>query len=212
MSSGNVRRAVSVRLRNVLKVPALYRLLNHLIGGPPGRDAFARDHIRAKEGHRILDMGCGPADIVPHLPRVEYVGFDLNPEYIATATKNYGDRGRFYCQKVSEETIGNHRDCDVVLAIAILHHLDDGEAEHLFRLADASLKPGGRLVTLDCCYQDGQSPVARFLISRDRGEHVREESGYVALAKRVFPNVKATVRHDLMRIPYTHVILECEKT
>jgi SAM-dependent methyltransferase len=205
------RARVARRIRDVLKVPVLYRLLSYGLGGPDRRDAFSREHIRAREGDKVLDIGCGPADILPHLPRVDYVGFDLNPDYIETAKKNYSDRGRFYCRQISEETLDTHTDCDVVLASGVLHHLSDSEAEALFKLAYAALKPGGRLVTLDACWVTGQSRIAQFLISRDRGEHVRDEVGYTQIAKRVFSCVGATVRHDLLRIPYTHVLLECEK-
>jgi hypothetical protein len=66
-------------------------------------------------------------------------------------------------------------------------------------------------VTIDPVFIAGQNPVARLLVSRDRGEHVRDVEGYVRIAERVFADVRATVRGDLMRVPYTHVVLECEK-
>jgi SAM-dependent methyltransferase len=200
------------RLYSALAVPLVYRICGYLMVPPAGRATLAREHIRAKDGQRLLDIGCGPADLFPHLPRVDYTGFDVNPAYIETATRNYGsERARFYCKRVSDETLAEHSEFDVVLGIAILHHLDDAESEHLFRLAWSALKPGGRLVTLDCALTPDQSRIARFLVSRDRGEHVREPRGYTSIAERVFPSVKATVREDLMRVPYTHVILECEK-
>ena len=88
---------------------------------------------------------------------------------------------------------------------------DDDEADKLFRLAHAALVPGGRLVTLDGVLIPHQNRVARFLVSRDRGEHVREEAGYRRIADKTFTKVKPSVRSDLLGIPYTHLILECEK-
>jgi len=195
-------------------MPFVYRTFARLMAGDAARIIFAEEHIRARDNERLLDIGCGPADIFPHLPRVDYTGFDANPDYIATATRNYGcDRARFYCQRVNDEVpaTGTRREFDIVLASAILHHLDDAEAEHLFRVAHAALKPEGRLVTLDCVYAPGQSPIARYLISRDRGQHVRDARGYLDIASRVFSRVVPIVRHDLMRIPYTHLILDCTK-
>ena len=193
-----------------LGVPVVYRAWGRLVGGND-RGRFAREYVRAKEGQRVLDIGCGPADIVQYLPKVDYTGFDSNPDYIATATRNYGDRGRFYCQRVSEESLAANEGYDIVLAVGVLHHLDDAEAEHLFRLAHAALVPGGRLVTLDGVLVKGQNPIAKLVISRDRGEHVRDERGYRRIAERVFSTITATVRHDLLMIPYSHLILECEK-
>ena len=199
--------------RRVLAVPLAYRAFSALVGGAAGRDVFVRDHVRARPGDRVLDVGCGPADIVGHLPDVDYTGFDMSAEYIATAKKSWGRRrARFYQKRVSEESLAEHSGFDVVLAIGLLHHLDDLEAAHLLELARAALVPGGRLVTLDGVFTRSQSAAARYLISRDRGRYVRDERGYLALAERVFPRVIPTVRSDLMRIPYTHLILECEKT
>lgn len=197
--------------QKILAVPIVYRTWGWVIGGVPGRERFAREHIRAKAGDRVLDIGCGPADILSHLPAVAYTGFDGNPEYIENAKRTHGDRGTFYCKLVSEESLAGGEKFDIVLAIGVVHHLEDAEAEHLHRLAHGALVPGGRLITVDPVFVDGQSRIARFLISRDRGEHVRNEDAYVALARRVFSKVTPVVRHDTLRIPYTNLVLECER-
>ncbi len=200
------------RIRDrALAVPGAYGLFKKLIGAGKDRSVFAREHVRAKDGDRVLDIGCGTADVLSFLPRVEYTGFDPSAEYIATATARYGDRAKFYCQRVSEQSLVVHHDFDIVLAQGVLHHLDDAEARRLFRLAHAALKPGGRLVTLDGVYVPGQSRVARLLLSRDRGKFVRHEQGYRELAEGVFDDVGSAVRHDLLNIPYTLLVLDCTK-
>ena len=194
-----------------LAIPAIYRGWSSFIrGNDPS--SFARDHVRAEPGQRVLDIGCGPADILEYLPDVAYTGFDANAEYIATATKHHGDRGRFLCQRVDEAALASEPGFDVVLAVGVVHHLDDADAERLFRLASAALVPGGRLVTLDAVYIEGQNRIARLLISRDRGQYVRTERGYLDIAGRVFERTRPVIRTDMLRIPYTHLILECEKT
>lgn len=199
-------------LHRVLAVPAVYRIWSNLISPRDGRKAFADEYIRPNAGDRVLDIGCGPADIFPWLGAVEYVGFDSNPEYIATATANYGARASFRCQRVSEETLADEPSFDIVLAQGIVHHLDDAEATHLFDVAHRALRVGGRLVTIDPAFVDGQSPLAKMVVARDRGEHVRHFQSYVDLASRRFSEIRAEVRHDLVRIPYTHAILSCTKT
>ncbi|OQW90969.1 MAG: hypothetical protein BWK78_05800, partial [Thiotrichaceae bacterium IS1] len=83
------------------------------------------------------------------------------------------------------------------------------EALQLFRLAQSALKPEGRLITLDGVYTNDQSRLARWIISKDRGQFVRTEEGYSLLARQVFSNNQIVIRHDLLWIPYTHIIMEC---
>ena len=100
---------------------------------------------------------------------------------------------------------------DLVLAFGLLHHLNDDEADALFRLAAEALKPGGKLITIDPVYADGQSALARWIISKDRGQNIRSPESYTQLAKPQFEQLTATVRQDMLHIPYSHMILECEK-
>ena len=100
---------------------------------------------------------------------------------------------------------------DLVMANGVLHHLNDREALHLLTLSREALKPGGRLVTRDGCFEDDQSAVARFLLKGDRGRFVRTRDGYQRLFDQVFPESKATVRRDMMRVPYSLIIFQCLK-
>lgn len=197
-------------IRSVLSNPIVYRLFGQMIRKTSGgRTAFLKEYVRPKTGDRILDIGCGPGDIVKYLPDVKYVGFDASKDYINAARSRYGDRATFICEQVSTKTLEEHSSFDIVTAMGILHHLDEAEALQLFHLAQAALKPGGRLVTIDPCFVEKQSPFARYIISKDRGQHVRTQEGYLALASQVFSTTAVSIRHDLLRIPYTHIILEC---
>jgi hypothetical protein len=84
--------------------------------------------------------------------------------------------------------------------------LNEEEAIALFEVAKSVLKPGGRLITFDGCYREGQSRIARFILSQDRGRFVRTKEEYERLAKRVFSQVQLDIYDDLARIPYTHII------
>jgi predicted TPR repeat methyltransferase len=145
------------------------------------------------------------------MPLVDYVGFDMSARYIRAAQRRYSDRGRFECKKVTRDAIDDIGGFDLVLATGVLHHLTDAEAIELFALADASMKSTGRLVTFDGCFVAEQSRLSRYIVARDRGQYVRTNWEYERLARAVFQNVKATVRHDLLNIPYAHLILECRK-
>src|SRR5215813_10297923 len=53
-----------------LKVPFLYNLFQTVIGGNALRRSFIDTHVRAKAGDKVIDIGCGPAQILPWLPDV----------------------------------------------------------------------------------------------------------------------------------------------
>ena len=145
-------------------------------------------------------LDCLPQD-------VEYVGCDVSPRYINHAVRTYGHRGEFICKGVRE--LPEFGKFDIVLATAVLHHLNDQEADLLFKTSARQLKPGGYLVTLDNAYVNGQSRIARWLISLDRGIHTRTPGGYQDLARPYFSMVEGAIRHDLLRVPYTHFIMQC---
>ena len=195
-------------IRSVLALPQAYQLFWTVIGGPHRSKILVDQYIRPRAGDRILEIGCGPGTIVPYLPESEYVGFDMSPSYIAQAQKRF-PRSRFVCERVSEYTLKERSYFDIVLALGIVHHLADAEAKQLFQIAHDALKPAGKLVTLDGVWNEGQSSAARALLARDRGQYVRDERGYVGIASKVFDNIKVSIRHDLLRIPYTHIIMEC---
>jgi SAM-dependent methyltransferase len=202
------------RIRSVLARPWAYQLFFNVIGAPERSRILVRDYIRPRAGDRILEIGCGPGTIVPYLPDAEYVGFDLSGPYVEQARKKFQQkypRVKFFCERVSEYTLPQQNQFDVVLALGILHHLDDSEAQHLFAIAHAALKPGGKLVTLDGVWTNNQSRAARYLLARDRGQYVRTQEQYVHLASKIFSRITPTVCHDLLRIPYTHIILECKR-
>ena len=196
-------------LRAVLSSAGVYNLFQHAVGAERARREFVHKYVRPQAGDRVLDIGCGTGEILEHLPATEYFGFDASQEYIDSASARFGSRGRFACETVTSKTLQTLAAFDIVLAVGILHHLDDHEAIALLTLAKNALVPGGRLITLDVCYVEGQSPIARFIISRDRGQNVRNNAGYEGLARAVFVRVEGVVRHDLARVPLTHLIMEC---
>lgn len=195
--------------RALLARASVYSLFRKLVGRDAARLAYAREHLRLEPGQRVLDIGCGTGDILEFLPPVRYVGYDASARYIERARRRFGERGEFHCRAVDDGLPLAAGSFDLVIAHGVLHHLDDGAARTLLRVARRALRPGGRLVTFDGCFTDGQSLAARLFLSLDRGRHVRARDAYERLARSEFDHVKSFVRHDFIRLPYTHLIMEC---
>ncbi len=183
--------------------------MQRLSGAINFRSRFVREHLRARQGDRVLDIGCGPAELLEDLPEGSYVGIDSNCRYIEAARERHGDRGEFHCVDVREADVGEG-EFDLVTAVGVLHHLDDAGAIRLFDVAARALRPDGRLVTIDPAYTPDQGRLARRLIGMDRGACVRTLDGYTELGEQCFEHVSGVVREDLLRTPWTHGILECE--
>lgn len=200
---------ITTGFRAILGHPQVYNFSQWLVGSTKLRDEMVRTYIRPHAGMRILDLGCGPGNLILHLPAVEYVGIDLSEDYIRQATRRFGKRATFHVGHAERAAWVADERFDVVLAVGLLHHLNDVDATPLMTVARAALRGGGRVLTVDPCFAAGQSGFARWLASKDRGQNVRTERGYRDLAERHFTHVKSTVRHDMYRIPYTHCVLEC---
>jgi len=170
---------------------------------------YVKEYLRLKEGERVLDIGCGTADILEYLPPVEYVGFDMNPYYINWAWEKFGDRGLFICRRVGKDIVEEFSNFDLVMANGVIHYLADADAEELFITARMALKQSGRLVTIDPCFVEGPSLITRCIFSLDRGHFIRNQEQYIKLASLVFPVVRETIRQDISRLPFTHIIMEC---
>ena len=195
-------------IRSVLAIPAVYSLWWKMVGGPAWAKVLVNEYVQSGPGARILEIGCGPGTTAGYLPNCEYVGFDISSKYIEMARKRF-PHAQFFCERVGQFSLAKPQSFDTVLALGIVHHLDDEEARQLFQIAYDALKSGGKLITFDGVWIDGQSAAARWLLARDRGEYVRNEREYMKIASQVFKKVRPSVRHDLLRIPYTHLILEC---
>lgn len=200
---------MSLDPRQLLSHSALYRGFQARLRSENTPARIRDEVLKIEPGQRILDIGCGPAEILAHLPNnIDYHGFDVEQNYIRTARARYGDRGSFAVRAVTPDAVNDIGTFDVVMSLAVLHHLSDEEADTLFAAAAKVLRPGGRVVTLDCAYVKGQNTIAYLLAAIDRGRHVRTPEQYASLARRHFQNVSSTILHDLIAVPYTHCILE----
>jgi cyclopropane fatty-acyl-phospholipid synthase-like methyltransferase len=201
----------STGLRGLLRIPALYQTAQDLLGARQFQRRFVDDWLGLAPGMRVLDIGCGPAAILDHVPPgVEYHGFDDNPDYIRAAQQRFGDRGTFWTAPVSLDAVPSDARFDRVIAVGVIHHLDDGLAATLLALARRALAPTGILVTYDPCFHQGQGRLARFLAAHDRGKHVRDHERYGELAGQQFSHCEAQILEGHLRIPYSATLLQCQ--
>jgi SAM-dependent methyltransferase len=196
-------------MKSLLNLPWLYKSFQVAIGAAKFRTELLSAHVRCQPGDRILDIGCGTADIRAGLGDVSYVGFDPSPKYIETARKSFP--GSTFHVGSLEKPPALDSNFDIALAVGVLHHINDELASRLFGLASTQLRPSGRLVTADPVL--AKSPgngIANFLVRSDRGQHVRTQAEYERLALASFTgSVVSVFRSNLLRLPYNHCVLVC---
>ena len=78
-----------------LNVPFVYNAFSAAVGANALRRKLIQNHVRAKPGDKVIDIGCGSAQALHWLPEVQYIGLDINPDYIAFARRTYGSQGNF---------------------------------------------------------------------------------------------------------------------
>lgn len=198
-------------LKNILSISRVYQFLMNFLTNDQRYAAFVSEYICPQKGDRVLDIGCGPARVLSFLPDVEYIGIDVSKKYIDSAAKLYGDRGTFVCEDLNEDKVfSRFSNYDIILALGLIHHLNDEDAVKLLKIIKRILKSNGRLISFDGCFVKGQSRIERFILSHDRGRYVRTLDQYIDLVSKGGMKVKAYVRNDLITIiPYTHIIMEC---
>lgn len=193
--------------RSVFSLGPVYRIAQCAIGAERVRRFMVDEIIRPVPTDRVLDIGAGTGDILLHLDVAHYVGFDPSATYVETARARFGPRGQFEVATVQTFDRPELTDRTLALSLGVLHHVDDDTADELLALARRSLTEGGRFVSFDPTLTDGQHPVARFLVRNDRGQHVRGPGELEAIVRRHFAHVDVIVRHDLLRTPYSHVVV-----
>ena len=191
----------------ILRQPAAYTLFQRIVGADRVR-LRCIDMLRPKAGDRVLDVGCGPAYYLPRLPEVDYHGFDTEPRYIEHARQRFAHRRAvFHCELFTAAHVARLGQFDGIFLLGLLHHLSDEDSADLLRLAGSALKPGGSIITADPCFYPGQARFDRFMISRDRGEHVRPLERFTELARERFDTIETELLNDVTRIPYTHLAM-----
>jgi SAM-dependent methyltransferase len=192
----------------LLERARFYDFSQRLAGKANVYRVFVGDYLRPRDGDRLLDLACGTGELLRYLPDVAYVGIDLNADYLHAARQRHAVRADFVHADLTDCAV--HREpFDLVVALGVLHHLDDDRARTVVALARRSLAAGGRFVLLEPCRRHRQPFAAKAVIAMDRGEHVRDYGGYHRLLQDQFEEVRGTLREDLLWMPSTQVVFEC---
>ncbi len=200
-------------IRKILEKPIIYQSFQSLVGADKLYNHFIKNVLCPKHGESILDIGCGPGKILEYIPDgVNYTGIDLNSRYIDKAKEKYNHKGEFICGKLdSGFNFENKNKYDKIFAFALVHHLDDDVLGDIYRQIPSLLVEKGSFYTVDPTYTNKQSTIAKWIISKDRGQNVKSPIGYESMLTNYFTSVETTVLENFINIPYSHCIIKANK-
>jgi len=196
-----------MRLSDVFDNPKLYELFQYGVARP-GTPSIIRDEVLKPIGvQKVMDFGSGIGYHSRIFDKSEYLGIEPLEGCVKRANNLHHAPNRKFL-------VGDHRTLkkipsasfDLVIAIGVLHHIDDETFSEFIKESYRILRTGGRLTTFDPVLHENQSVLSRWVVKRDRGKWVRAESEYSAIIASSFPrDIKSKIYSGLLRIPYDHV-------
>lgn len=196
-------------IRKALSLGIMYKTVQFVFSEKNSKKYILEEIVQpAGEDCRLLDIGCGPGNLISFMPEtVDYIGFDVNPNYIETAQAANASRAKtdFVLAETSDMfTHANLPDnsVDVAIVHGVFHHVNDGIASEMLDLAAKKLKKGGVMLTLEPLWFQDQSGFRKWLMSKDRGKNIKQEADW----KRFYADnasdwaeIQYDIRGDLIR-------------
>ncbi len=165
----------------LLEHPSVYRLWQ-----APFQKAKIEPLLRHNDLSRIrrvLDVGCGPGTNSGIFRAAEYLGFDINPDYVASARRKHV--ARFEVGDVTAWRPEPGQRFDFILVNSLLHHIDDVGVRQAFGSLREALAPDGHLHLLELV-TPVSGKAARWLAQADRGRFSRSVPTWAALCDPFF--------------------------
>ncbi len=132
---------------------------------------------------RVLDVGCGPGTSTGHFTGTDYLGIDINENYIRDARLRH--RRNFLAVDVRSYVADPGDHYDFVLANSFLHHLNTEDVLGVLSHMRSLLTEDGTFHTLELVMPKEKS-IARFLAQWDRGKFARSEDEWQSIFGELF--------------------------
>jgi SAM-dependent methyltransferase len=133
---------------------------------------------------RILDVGCGPGTNASRFDGADYVGVDINENYLARARARH--RGQFVQADLATADLSSFGTFDAVLVNSFLHHLPDDAVNGLLQQLQRLLHPEGRIHILELVMPEKRLSVQTIMALLDRGRFARPIGAWKALCSTHF--------------------------
>ena len=155
-------------VERLLERPVVYRTWQAWHGSQKFAPILAHNDLNRVQ--RVLDIGCGPGTNARHFAHCDYLGIDINPQYIETARRRF--KGKFVVADATRFTVPEGQGFDFILLNSLLHHIDLEGARRILSHAATLLSESGSAHILDLVLPS-RPGLARAVAKRDRGRFPR---------------------------------------
>ncbi len=172
------------KLSGLMENPTAYRLWQSPFAKSKFSPLLRHNDMRAIR--RVLDVGCGPGTNAPWFSHTDYLGLDINPQYIDLARQKYGRS--FEVADVCQYEVDPESKFDFVLLNSLLHHIDTEHVTKILGQLSQQVSDDGHIHILDLVLPDTKS-IARTLALGDRGDWPRPLAEWETIFKTYFEPV-----------------------
>ena len=172
------------KLSGVMANPTAYRMWQAPFADMKFRPIV--EHNDMTNVRRVLDVGCGPGTNSLFFEEMDYLGLDVNEDYIEQASKRFG-RDFEVADVCTYEAEPENR-FDFILMNSLLHHIDDLHTDRILKQLSTQLTPDGHIHILDLVMPVERS-ISRTLALSDRGDHPRPLSDWEEIFGRYYEPV-----------------------
>lgn len=128
-------------------------------------------HNRLSEWKSVLDVACGPGTNARYFRHSNYLGFDLNSNYIQLAKQRFGDQF-VVGDALTFHPPNPHSRFEHILANSFFHHLSDADTRQTLQGLSRLMAPGGQIHILDLVLPE-RGRLGQWLARNDRGHFAR---------------------------------------
>jgi ubiquinone/menaquinone biosynthesis C-methylase UbiE len=202
-----------MKLATVFDNAQLYKLFQFGVI-KAGTSEIIRNEVLMPVGvENVLDFGCGIGYHSVEFPNSQYLGIEPLESCVNKADRLFRSSNASFVlgdhQKLKDIPDSSY---DLIIAIGVLHHIDDSTFHSFIEEGYRILKPNGRITTFDPVIHPTQTKISKWVVLRDRGNFVRTEKEYRAIIEEKFAGeTESQIYTNLLRIPYDHIRFHCIK-
>lgn len=203
-----------MKIAQVFDNAKLYEIFQSVVDRRETQEIIRNEILKPDQITNVLDFGCGIGYHSELFKSAHYLGIEPLEACIAVANRRYAS------SRVEFE-LGDHlsmkalpdNSFDLVIAIGVLHHIDNEIFGEFIQEAFRILTPGARFTSFDPVFHSEQSKISEWVVKQDRGGWVRTEADYMGVIGRTFQGVVETkIYSNLLRIPYDHIAIHAFKS